>query len=339
VLQRPRVLDPGETPDQELIVHRGAELHDVAAAIQGMRRGRSPVPFIVYGPPGTGKTMVAAHVCRRDLEGVPTAYVDCWTSYDEHHLLADVVDGLDLLRVVHRNSTPTSDLRDALQKAPDKPRVVVLDELEMVHDPEPLEVLANAPDLAVVGIVNDPDEVRDRLANVWGGIGDKQFLQFGAYSVRRVAAIVAKRAEYGLRGSPLSDAQAERIGELADGDARLGIATLRAAAHHAGVDAATITDDDVEAGARTAREELHQATLERLTDHQTTLYTIVRERGASSPSELYDAYCEEVDTPRSKRAAVTYLRKMCQYGLLEAEGTTRDRTYRLDSTGYTPVDA
>jgi Cdc6-like AAA superfamily ATPase len=157
--------------------------------------------------------------------------------------------------------------------------------------------------------------------------------------VNRVAAIVAKRAEYGLRGSPLSDAQAERIGELADGDARLGIATLRAAAHHAGVDAPTITDDHVEAGAETARHELHQATLERLTDHQTTLYSIVRERGSSSPSELYDAYCEEVDDPRSQRVVTTYLQKMCQYGLLEAEGTTRDRTYRLDSTGYTPVDA
>ena len=39
------------------------------------------------------------------------------------------------------------------------------------------------------------------------------------------------------------------------------------------------------------------------------------------PSEIHDRYTEDVDDPR------TYLSKMEQYNLLEAEGTSRDREY------------
>ena len=52
-----------------------------------------------------------------------------------------------------------------------------------------------------------------------------------------------------------------------------------------------------------------------------------REHGSVGPSEIYERYTEEVDDPRTKRTIRTYLSKMEQYNLLEAEGTSRDREY------------
>jgi hypothetical protein len=54
------------------------------------------------------------------------------------------------------------------------------------------------------------------------------------------------------------------------------------------------------------------------------------------PAEIYNQYTERVDEPRTKRTIRTYLSKMTQYNLLEAEGTSRDRKYTLITNGTSP---
>jgi Cdc6-like AAA superfamily ATPase len=280
--------------------------------------------------------MVARHVLRQSShrDRLQTAYVDCWEHYDEYHLLSRVVDRLGIA-VVHENSTPKRALVDALQDDTDSHRVVVLDELEMVHDPAPLKQLACAPQLDVVAIVNDPTEIKDIVEGAWGDLPDRQFLQFRPYSVTRLAAILSKRAELGLRDGLLSTRTTERIAEAAGGDARLGICIVRAAAEHAAeARADQITDDHIAAGVETAEQELHQTMLNRLTDHQRTLYQIVREAGELEPSEIETEYERRIDDTRSRKTMQTYLSKMEHYGLLKATGTTHDRTYRVDTSGY-----
>jgi CRISPR/Cas system type I-B associated protein Csh2 (Cas7 group RAMP superfamily) len=64
----------------------------------------------------------------------------------------------------------------------------------------------------------------------------------------------------------------------------------------------------------------------------------VREHGSVGPSEIHERYSQEVDDPRTKRTIRTYLSKMEQYNLLEAEGTSRDREYSLvDSAAASPM--
>lgn len=50
------------------------------------------------------------------------------------------------------------------------------------------------------------------------------------------------------------------------------------------------------------------------------LCCIVRKYGPIGPSEIHGSYMEEVDDPRTKRTVQTYLSKITQYNLLEAEG-------------------
>jgi len=83
---------------------------------------------------------------------------------------------------------------------------------------------------------------------------------------------------------------------------------------------------------------LTQKSLDLLTPYQRVVYDIVREHGPVGPSEIHERYSEEVDDPRTKRTIRTYLSKMEQYNLLEAEGTSRDREYSLvDSAAASPM--
>ncbi len=59
------------------------------------------------------------------------------------------------------------------------------------------------------------------------------------------------------------------------------------------------------------------------------MYDTVREHGPVGPSEIHEGYTEDADGPRTKRTIRTYLSKMEQYNLIEAEGTSRDREYSL----------
>jgi len=71
--------------------------------------------------------------------------------------------------------------------------------------------------------------------------------------------------------------------------------------------------------AEDARAQIKQRSLDSLTPHQRVVYEVVREHGPVGPSEIHERYTEEADDPRTKRTVRTYLSKMAQYNLLEAE--------------------
>jgi len=78
--------------------------------------------------------------------------------------------------------------------------------------------------------------------------------------------------------------------------------------------------------------------MDSLTPHQRVVYEIVYEHGPLGPSEIHERYIEKVDGPRTKRTIRTYLSKMEQHNLLEAEGTSRNREYSLvDTAAASPM--
>jgi Cdc6-like AAA superfamily ATPase len=151
--------------------------------------------------------------------------------------------------------------------------------------------------------------------------------------------ILSARAKWGLDEDVIIDDQLYRIADAAAGDARLAIGILRTAASKADREnQERITNDILLDAAEDARAQIKQKSIDSLTPHQRVVYNIVRDRGPLGPSEIHDRYTEEVDDPRTKRTVRTYLSKMAQYNLLEAEGTSRDREYSLvDSTATSPV--
>jgi len=160
------------------------------------------------------------------------------------------------------------------------------------------------------------------------------------YHDEQLYDILSARAKWGLDEDVVTDEQLYRIVDAAAGDARLAIGILRTAAGRADRENHEhITDDMLLDAAEDARAQIKQRSLDSLTPHQRVVYEVVREHGPVGPSEIHERYTEEADDPRTKRTVRTYLSKMAQYNLLEAEGTSRDREYSLvDSTAASPME-
>jgi len=333
-----QVLDPTVVPDQELIVHRGRELEDCRAALDLLADAPTNSCLVIHGPPGTGKTMIAREVLRRlrQQNTLRTAYVDCWEHYTANHALYEVADALNAGGIIHRNSTPTQELTAALQAHPEQRRVAVLDEAEMIIDASVFRTLRDAPKLDIVCIVNDTGElIEEHPDDVRAALDLATSLHFGQYSVQQLIAILSARAEHGIRDGVVRKRAIERFAEAAGGDARLGIAALRAAAESA-VEASrdVIYPQHVEPAVTNAARRLHRQTLDRLSEHQEQLYQLIVDADEIEPGELYARYADSVADPKSERTVRTYLTKMAHYGLVTVEGASRDRRYTLDRGGY-----
>jgi ORC complex protein Cdc6/Orc1 len=150
------------------------------------------------------------------------------------------------------------------------------------------------------------------------------------YHDEQLYDILHARAKWGLDENVITDNQLYHIADAAAGDARLAIGILRTAASAGDrEDQETITDEMLRDAADDARAQIRQTSLDSLTPHQRTVYEIVNEEGPLGPGAIHELYSDAVDDPRTKRTVRTYLSKMVQYNLLEANGTSRDRQYSV----------
>jgi len=84
--------------------------------------------------------------------------------------------------------------------------------------------------------------------------------------------------------------------------------------------------DAAEDAREDARAQIKQKSLDSLTQHQRVVYDIVRDHGPSDQAKFTTAILRRSTTHR-RSGLFTYLSKMPQYNLLEAEGTSRDREF------------
>ena len=193
---------------------------------------------------------------------------------------------------------------------------------------------------AVIYIANKEEElfsrVDDRLVS---RLRSSEHVRMDKYHNEQLYDILSVRTKWGLENGVITDEQLYQIADAAAGDARLAIGMLRSAASTTDRENhEEITNDILLDAAEDARAQIKQKSLDSLTLHQRVVYDIVRDHGPLGPSEIHYRYTEAVDDPRTKRTVRTYLSKMAQYNLLEAEGTSRDREYSLvDSAVASPV--
>jgi len=219
--------------------------------------------------------------------------------------------------------------------------VVILDEANGLVNSDALQHLCGVDYLSFVVISHDPERwlahipprARERLD------GDRtRRISLDRYGTDELVDILSKRASRGLRPDSVS---AERLQEIANevaGVARDGIQSLRAAAklaeEHGHV---RITDADIEDCYERAQRRIREANLESLPFHHQLLYAIVQDAGEIGAGELHDHYeavaddaCQGTDwTPISERSRRNKLRKLKEYDLVEKDGETRSRVYRV----------
>ena len=336
-----RVLRAGFVPRE--VEHRDAEVNHLSSVLEPITNGEPADTAIVTGPSGVGKTCVSKFVTERlreEVLDVEATYVNCWRNYSRFRTLYQILDDIGATIDIHRQSTPHDELIDRLQQYDGPRTVVILDEVDQLEDPSVIYDLHSLPQFAIICIANKEEElfsrVDDRLVS---RLRSSEHVRMDKYHNEQLYDILSARAKWGLENGVIADEQLYQIADAAAGDARLAIGMLRSAASTADREnREEITNDMLLDAAEDARAQIKQKSLDSLTPHQRVVYDIVRDHGPLGPSEIHDRYTEAVDDPRTKRTVRTYLSKMAQYNLLEAEGTSRDREYSLvDSAAASPM--
>lgn len=330
-----RVLRSEFVPSE--VVHRDAEVNHLASVLEPITHGEPADPALLTGPSGVGKTCLARFVTdqlQQETLDVTVQYVNCWQAYSQFRTVYHILDGLGKTLDVHRQSTPRDELIDRLREYDGSPCVVILDEIDQLEDKSVLYDLHELPQFSTMLIANREDDLfvdlDERLVSRYRGC---ERVQFDRYGVEELVGVMQARADRGLTSGAVDQPVLERIADAAAGDARLAISILRSAARTAHHEQATrITLGIVEDAIPNAQSEMKRKNLDTLTPHQRTLYGIVDEDGEVTPGELYEAYRDRVESPKSDRTVRTYLTKMDRYGLIDAEGTSRDRVYRVSET-------
>ena len=336
-----RVLRAGFVPRE--VEHRDAEVTHLTEILAPLTDGNPADTTLLLGPSGVGKTCLAKYTAeqlRQEVLDVEYQYVNCWQNFSEFRTLYRILEGLGKTVDVHRQSTPRDELFERLRRYDGPPCVVILDEADQLDDKRLLYHLHELPQFSMLLIANREKALfanaDERLTSRLTGC---ERVRFDRYAPDELVSIMDARVRSGLEPGAIRDDQLATVADAAAGDARVALSILRTAARHAHQHyEAQITDETIESAMPAARAKRHETDVDTLTPHQRTLYEIVEERGEIAPNELYETYRERMDEPKTDRTVRNYLSKMDQYDVIEAVGTSRNRTYHSVSETFGNCD-
>jgi len=315
------VLDEERVPDKGFVVHRRDELDRLMAALRPGDTWPTDLMYLI-GPTGTGKTMLsklAFDLLERDgtMPEFESAYVNCWQHDERRDILFQAVDQLRQTPV-REDITSRSKLLSHLDDDPDHLQYLVLDEVDQLYSKDVLYDLHSVPVNLILVANREEDLFRGMADRIQSRLSVGRQIECEAYADRETAAILSKRAEHvlGPAGTQWDDHDMMHIAEHCDGDARVGIRTLRIAVEEDG----EIPDDVVTQIIPRAKDALRQKSRDQLTEHQEVVLGIVEEHGSVTTNQVMTHYETRVDTARTKRTVQTYLSKLEQYNHITRGG-------------------
>lgn len=324
VLANPGVLEEDYLPDH--ILHNEEKIEQIEDYLSPVLRRERPMHLWLYGDPGTGKTATAKCVLKKlqRKSGVKGIHVNCW----QHNSLYSILDHITAeLRILRAEEQRTARKLERFQGyIKEEPFLLILDEIDKPSPQERASIVYSFCCLPKVGLINisnsvDPlfeldARVRSRLNPV--------LVAFKAYTSQELTAILTQRAEEALFKGSYETKTLTQIAELAAGDARMALQTLKKAAWLAETDkAAKILDLHVRKAWSSTRQLKTQYLLGKLTRDHRILYEIVRYQGEILSSDLRQLYLLECS--RSKRKPIAertfsdYINDLKRTGLAQVE--------------------
>jgi len=325
IIADPEVLEEEYIPQN--IPCREVQKKELAYCLSPIEKGMKSLDCLCHGKPGTGKTALVKYVLQQVRENTNAfaLYVNCWENKTLNLILDRLVEQLSIVIAERDYSVKLSRVK---QKIKDSPCVVALDEVDKLDRKDLNDILYMLKEMGKVGIVSisntrkyildlDPRAIsRMRLTSI----------EFPSYSNEELLTILKHRViDCGaLFPNSYTITILEKIADLAAGDARIAIQSLRNAASVAEkLNKHKIMEEDLEKGYEEVKQIKKKYYLNRLTPHHKLIVDIVRRHPRILSSVFYQTYRSELRkimlNPKSSRTFNSYVHDLIELGYLMVE--------------------
>jgi Cdc6-like AAA superfamily ATPase len=314
--------------------HREGHIEHLSSVLSPVSPSDTGEHVCIYGPSGAGKTTLARYTLNHleaELLDVRWGYVNCIAESSKQAVLAQLVRDAGLGKDLRRSGTPTAAFFDRIRGC-EGGLVAVLDEVDVLAEPNLIISLADLPDVSVVTICIDEDQwlanADERLRSRLRGA---ESITLEKYAHDELVDILQYRVDHGLAAARVDDVAVRDIADRAAGNARVAIALLRRAAKRVVEDERDqLTVDIVDSIAEDAHADVRDMHVRSLGTHQRALYSLIRAAGSDgiAAGSLHDQYEDRVEEPKTRRTRRRYLQSLERYDLITTSGSTRNRQYR-----------
>lgn len=307
----------------ERLVSREWQIREISRSLKSTKVGKSIKNLFIFGPPGVGKTIVTKWILKEHFTE-NSVYVNCWSNQTSHKVMEEILRQTGF--VIHGKES-TSELVKKFERSKKKP-IVCLDESDHLKDTDVLYTLARNS----CGLILISNQAFS-LSDIDRRIKSRLFLddiEFKPYNREEILGILKDRVSCGFRPGTISDSLLTIVSGLCNGDARIGLQTLRVAANEAELKGLNmITVEEIKAAARCTRKYRLSYLLGKLNEHQRIIYEILKKKKVMSSGELFVEYRKFSKHAMVDRSYRNYMDKMKELGLVREIGTGRWKKYEI----------
>jgi len=325
IIANPEVLEEDYVPPT--LPCREVQKKELALCLSPIEKGLRPSDCFCHGKPGTGKTALVKHILEQiqDYTNAFAFHVNCWENKTLNQILEKIAVQANVFVTESSYSAKISRLK---QKIKNKPCVIALDEIDKIERKELNDILYILKQMGKVGLIcisNTRKYVIDLDPRILSRIRFKS-IRFPPYSNEELLIILRHRIIEckALFPGTYSKDILEKIADLAAGDARIAIQTLRNAAYNAERKGKhRIEEDDVKQGFEEVSEIKRKYMLQKLSEHHRLIYQIIKENPGITSSKLLTTYrelCRRMGLrPKSDRSVSNYISTLLGFDLIRSE--------------------
>jgi len=314
---------------------RDSHIKNLHSCFSPALKRSKPLHAWLCGKPGTGKSLVAKYFLQDLMEKhqINGVYINCWRTNSFYSVLDTVLNELRFGFGDERDTRVKLYQFERLVR--EKPFVIVLDEVDLMPLKDRNAMIYNFCNIGKIGLIcisesmysilSLEDRIKSRL--------NPRVIRFEPYTTKDLIGILRERALLALDSQRWNENILKKIAEIAKGDARIAIHTLKGACQHSEEEACkSIELKHIKKSYYGIDDLKKEYRLKRLTEHHRILFQLIKMNTGIISNQLWKSYlkkCRNLNLkPIAKRTFSHYTSNLNRLKLIRVErARVRGRVY------------